>query len=269
MSHQASFQETNHRPVPSPSLMGRGRAGPAPRFPSVHDIRPSATQWKDGGIGPGGDMFPADALSAFEPGSSLMRFAPNQALFSQSEASRFVHVVAEGVVRVQRTLCDGRRLIARFAFAGDAIGLWTERDSRYSAEALGPVTTRRMPRGALLAILESRSGLRDRLRQDAERELALTNDRLMMLARCSAREKVAAFLVQMRDRWLALNGQSMCVALPMSRQDIGDFLGVTLETVSRMISAFARERLLVVVPDGVRLIDLPRLRAIGLSLKSA
>ncbi len=201
--------------------------------------------------------------------ATRMQFAAKQSLLNQSECSEFVHVIEKGTVQVQRTICDGRRFVARFALPGDTIGLWTERDSRFSVEALELVTTCRIPRVALRDYLDSRPVFRDRMQNDAERELAAANDRLMMLARYNAREKVAAFLIQMRDRWLALDGHCMYVPLPMSRRDIGDFLGITIETVSRIISAMARERLLVVVPDGVRLIDLPRLRAIGLTHNTA
>ena len=79
----------------------------------------------------------------------------------------------------------------------------------------------------------------------------------------SAREKLATFLVCLLERWKRLSGPSFNVALPLTRRDIADFLGLTIETVCRTLSTMAQEKILVIVPGGVRVLNLPRLEAIA------
>jgi len=85
----------------------------------------------------------------------------------------------------------------------------------------------------------------------------------VILGRRTAEEKIVAFLLGLRQRWSRIDGSTVHVPLPMGRQDIGDFLGLTVETVSRMMTKLEREKAIVIVPDGVRLLDLPRLTAMA------
>ena len=85
----------------------------------------------------------------------------------------------------------------------------------------------------------------------------------MLLGRKNAEERVAAFLLVFRERWARVSTCSVTIPLPMSRQDIADYLGLTIETVSRTISKLARDKLIVVVPDGIRILDVERLRQVG------
>jgi CRP/FNR family transcriptional regulator len=97
----------------------------------------------------------------------------------------------------------------------------------------------------------------------ATRELSLAQDQMLLLGRRSAEEKVAAFLVGWRDRLARLEGVTKTVILPMGRQDIADFLGLTIETVSRTFTKLEREKLIVIVPDGVRVLDSKRFDALA------
>ena len=85
----------------------------------------------------------------------------------------------------------------------------------------------------------------------------------MLLGRRTAEEKVVSFLLQMRDRWAKLGRPSVTVPLPMSRQDIADFLGLTIETVSRTFTKLTKDKSIVIVPDGVRLMSLDQLEALA------
>jgi CRP/FNR family transcriptional regulator len=87
---------------------------------------------------------------------------------------------------------------------------------------------------------------------------------MVLLGRRSAEERLAAFLIGMRDRLERLGHHSATLPLPMSRQDIADFLGLTIETVSRTVTKMAKNRMVLVVPDGVRLLDARRLEALSL-----
>jgi CRP/FNR family transcriptional regulator len=82
---------------------------------------------------------------------------------------------------------------------------------------------------------------------------------MLLLGRRSAEEKVVAFLLNLQARYSRIGAASATVPLPMSRQDIADYLGLTIETVSRTLTRLAREKLLVIVPDGVRLLGKERL----------
>jgi CRP/FNR family transcriptional regulator len=97
----------------------------------------------------------------------------------------------------------------------------------------------------------------------ASHELSLAQDQMVILGRRTAEERVAAFLIGLRNRWMRINGNQVHVLLPMTRQDIGDFLGLTVETVSRIMTRLAREKAIVIVPDGVRLLDVARLERLA------
>ncbi len=82
---------------------------------------------------------------------------------------------------------------------------------------------------------------------------------MLLLGRRTAEEKVAAFLLNLQTRYGRIGAMSVNVPLPMSRQDIADYLGLTIETVSRTLTKLAKEKVVVVVPDGVRLLSTDRL----------
>jgi CRP/FNR family transcriptional regulator, anaerobic regulatory protein len=126
-----------------------------------------------------------------------------------------------------------------------------------------PVAACRFARGAFSSLVDEKPHLLRRLHEAATHELSLAQDHMVLLGRRTADEKVAAFLLGMRERWRRLGGSLVTILLPMTRQDIADYLGLTLETVSRTISKFARSRMLLVVPDGVRLLDPARIEALA------
>ena len=85
----------------------------------------------------------------------------------------------------------------------------------------------------------------------------------MQLGRRTAEEKLVTFLLATRDRWAKLGPVSVTVRLPMSRQDIADFLGLTIETVSRTFTKLVKDKTILIVPDGVRLMNLERMAALA------
>ncbi|HXL68674.1 MAG TPA: helix-turn-helix domain-containing protein, partial [Xanthobacteraceae bacterium] len=157
----------------------------------------------------------------------------------------------------------GRRQIIGFALPGDFLGLSMADRYTFSADAIGPVKACRFSRGAFSDLLDEKPHLLRRLHELATHELSIAQDQMVVLGRRTAEEKVASFLVGLRDRWARFSKVSVTVPLPMSRQDIADFLGLTIETVSRTLTRFARERAILVVPDGVRLLDSQRLEQLA------
>ena len=114
-------------------------------------------------------------------------------------------------------------------------------------------------RKAFGELLDAMPHLLRRLHAMIVHELGIAQSHMMLLGHYSARQKVAAFLLHTSDRWRRVNGACALVPLPMPRQDIADYLGLTIETVSRTMSLLARQKLIVVVPDGVRILDIDRL----------
>jgi CRP/FNR family transcriptional regulator len=97
----------------------------------------------------------------------------------------------------------------------------------------------------------------------AVRELSQAQDHMVLLGRRSAEEKVATFLIGWRDRLAQPGSPSKTVALPMSRQDIADFLGLTIETVSRTFTKLERNRVIEILPGSICLLDPARAEALA------
>ena len=204
-----------------------------------------------------------DELEAMDKLARHVGFEKHQTLFAQGEPAESVYNITAGSVRLFKLLPDGRRQVVGFALPGDFLGLSLSERNGFSAEALSATSTCQFPRTAFSALLDAKPHLLRRLHAMASHELSLAQDQMVILGRRTAEEKVAAFLLGLRKRWARIDGSTVRAPLPMSRQDIGDFLGLTVETVSRMMTKLAREKVIVITPDGVRLLDLPRLEALA------
>ncbi len=186
-----------------------------------------------------------------------------QTLFEQDEPAGNVYNITAGSVRLYKLLPDGRRQVVGFALPGDFLGLSMAERNAFSADALTTVTACQFNRQDFSDLIDRTPHLLRRLHSMASHELTLAQDQMVILGRRTAEEKIAAFLIGLRKRWAKVSGASVTIPLPMTRQDIGDFLGLTVETVSRLMTRLAREKAIVIVPDGVRLIDIPRLERLA------
>jgi CRP/FNR family transcriptional regulator, anaerobic regulatory protein len=191
--------------------------------------------------------------------SQVRNFPAKTMLFDQGALAGSVFNVTEGIVRLYKSLPDGRRQIVGFALPGDFLGLALMDRYGVAAEAVTPVQVCRFARSAFMAYVDGKPHLLRRLHEFAGHELSLAQDQMLLLGRKTAEEKVAAFLLNLQARYGCIGANSVTVPLPMSRQDIADYLGLTIETVSRMLTKLAKEKVLVVVPDGVRLLSSERL----------
>ena len=192
-----------------------------------------------------------------------VRFRPNAAVFAQEEVAASVYNLLEGVMRLYKLLPDGRRQIVGFALPGDFLGMGAGDRHGYSADALGPVVVCRFPRSKFARFIEHRPNVLRRINEFAASELKQAQEQMVLLGRRTAEEKVAAFLVGWRDRLARLGSINGSVPLPMGRQDIADYLGLTIETVSRTLTRFERDGMIEILPGGIRLLDLNRARAIA------
>lgn len=191
--------------------------------------------------------------------SQLKDFPAKATLFEEGADARDLFNVTDGVVRLFKSLSDGRRQIVGFALPGDFLGLAMMDRYSVSAEAVTQLTVCRFARPVFGAFLECRPHLLRRLHEFAEHEISLAQEQMLLLGRRSAEEKLAAFLLSLRSRYGRIGALTVTVPLPMSRHDIADYLGLTVETVSRTFTKLAREKALVVIPDGVRLLNLKQL----------
>jgi len=153
-------------------------------------------------------------------------------IYGEEEPAEYVYQVVRGAVRSYKLLSDGRRQIGAFHLPGDVFGLESGPVHRLAAEAIIDTTVRLVKRRSLeKAAATDVQVVRSMLSMTAG-SLKHAEEHMLLLGRKTAMERVATFLLEM-DRRLAVAGM---MALPMCRRDIGDYLGLTLETVSRALS---------------------------------
>ena len=165
-----------------------------------------------------------------------MTFRRNSEIYGESEQADYAYKVVSGAVRTYRILADGRRQIGGFHLAGDVFGLEVGEQHAFSAEAVTESKILVVKRSALMALAARDSDVARELWTLTGRELARVQEHIVLLVK-TAQERVAGFLLEMADRRPA----SDAVELPMSRQDIADYLGLTIETVSRTLSNLEHE----------------------------
>jgi len=195
--------------------------------------------------------------------SHQIHFSPCETVFAQEDVTTSFYNLVDGVMRLYKLLPDGRRQIVGFSLPGDFLGMAPSGRHGFSADAIGPVTVCRFGRAAFARFAEDRPHLLRRINELAIRELNQARDHMVLLGRRSAEEKVATFLIGWRDRLVQLRGPSTTVPLPMSRLDIADYLGLTIETVSRTFTKLEREGVLDIFAGGVCLRDPSRAEALA------
>ncbi len=181
-------------------------------------------------------------------------FARNSEIFGDDEAADHVYVVLSGVVRICKLMGDGRRQIEAFCLPGDAFGWETGDRYRFSAEAVNECRVARVKRSVLFARAGSDPELAFALWALSFAELRRAQDHLLLLGRKTAQERVGTFLLDLARRASVATGASVSeVQLAMSRQDIADFLGLTIETVSRTLTCL-EEQAAISLPSSRRVV---------------
>ncbi|MBB3890023.1 CRP/FNR family nitrogen fixation transcriptional regulator [Phenylobacterium haematophilum] len=159
-----------------------------------------------------------------------MTFAKDEEIYGQGERADLVYRMISGTVRTSRFMADGRRPIGDFYYPGDVFGLETTGSHSMAAEALSDCVILAASRQAILAA-GGEEELKDLMWDATVRDLESAREHLTLLVRKSASERVASFLLGLAQR----RGET-AVELAMGRQDMADYLGLTIETVSRMIT---------------------------------
>ena len=162
---------------------------------------------------------------------AVMSFPRNSEIFGENEPADYVYRVISGSVRTYKILNDGRRQVGGFYLAGDIFGLEFAEEHTFSAEAVSDAKVVVVKRSAISTLSSRDPAIGGELFALTGRELRRAQDHVLLLVK-SAQERVASFLLEMAER----AGSGNTVELPMSRQDIADYLGLTIETVSRTLT---------------------------------
>jgi len=203
-----------------------------------------------------------DGLNALSAIGTVVRFGRNETIFSDGDDASYSYRLISGTVRLCKLMSDGRRQIAEFLGAGNFLGFeWLETHA-FTAEALTDVVAVRYVRRHLDRLGDERGDVRRSLMAVLSHDLWAAQNHLVMLGRQSARERVVSFLLALAERSGTKDGGT--IEVPMGRQDIADYLGLTIETVCRTISDLKRMRL-IGVPNRtqISLTNLEKLREIA------
>lgn len=171
------------------------------------------------------------SMAGIEMIGAPMSFGRNVEIYGEGEPADYIYKVIGGAVRTYKILSDGRRQVGAFYLPGDIFGLELGEEHDYSAEAVEVSKVLVVKRSVLMSLAGRDSRTANELWTLTRRELQRVQDHVLLLIQ-SAQERVAGFLLEMARR----NPEANEVQLPMSRQDIADYLGLTIETVSRTLT---------------------------------
>jgi len=201
-----------------------------------------------------GEAADPNELREFQKLAVQVSVAAGKTIFSEGELADSVFGLSRGFVRLYKLPPDGRRQILGFALPGDFLGMPINDRHRFSADAIGEVTLSRFSRIKLANFVLSSPNVLRLLMEFAARQLEMAQDQ--MIGRRSAEEKVSIFLVNWRSRLSRITASSEAVPLPMPRRDIADFLGLTLETISRTFTKLEQRKAIRILPKAVMLTGL-------------
>ncbi|MGY5812141.1 Crp/Fnr family transcriptional regulator [Rhizobium sp. LEGMi198b] len=171
--------------------------------------------------------------------------AAGQSLFFEGDVAKHLFEVVEGSLRIFKIISDGRRVITGFLHAGDIVGVSLRNHYLYSAEAIGDTKVRRFSRKAFEAEVSNSQDLRPEVFARLCDEMAAAQDQMVLLSCKNAEERVCTFVLKQLHRNPDHNRSNAIVELPMTRLDIADYLGLTIETVSRTMTKLANKGILV------------------------
>ena len=186
----------------------------------------------------------SDDLLALQRIAIKARFARNRTIFNDGDDANFTYRIVSGVVRLCKHTVQGRRLVTHFLLPGDYFGFMQLGTYSFTAEAVGDVVAVCYPQRLLESLSEEDPAVRKKFRALFMDQVIGTQDHMLLLGCLSAEERLASFLLWLSERM----GKDAFVEVPMGRQDIADYLGLTVETVCRALSKLKRA--------GV--VDLPR-----------
>ena len=215
------------------------------------------------------NVVPNRDLKAFAKKRRSVRYEPRQTIICEGEPAISIFNVVSGVVKLTRSLPDGRTHIIGFRLPGELFATSENDTYTSSAEAITAVELCRFSRSFLTRGVRDYPRLQTRLLNLSYKQLAASEDQVLLLGQMTAQEKVARFLcVYGRKPFCNDKKQLQCAQLPMNRIEIAGFLGLTVETVSRVLSSFRRNGIITVgrASHAIHVVDLDALeRVAGIS----
>jgi CRP-like cAMP-binding protein len=198
-----------------------------------------------------------DTLDLLEQFGTTIQVGRDHEIHGEGEPADWCYKVVSGCVRTVKLLEDGRRQVGEFLLAGDMFGLDAIDSYDFAAEAVTDAVLRRYPRRMVEALAESHAALARRLREMAMANLRTANSRLVLLARGTASERIACFLLEMAQR---VGSVAELLDLPMNRADMADHLGLTVETICRVLAQMKKDGIVGATRTGV---EIRNRRALG------
>jgi CRP/FNR family transcriptional regulator len=195
----------------------------------------------------------------------LVRFERRQTIVSEGEPAMSFFNVVSGAVKLCRSLPDGRTQIIGFRFPGEFFAVSDGETYTTTAETLTFVEVCQFSRLRLKRLMQAFPQVQTRLLEMSCRYLTASEDQIFLLGRKTAREKVASFLLLYSKRFAQVSAdRDYRMSLPMTRTEIADFLGLTTETVSRVLTSLVREKVITVgLSHSVRLLNADQLQRIS------
>ena len=190
-------------------------------------------------------------------------YQPGQHIFRAGDRSHALFAVRSGALKTYCTTADGDEQVIGFTLPGELVGLDGMSDGSYgsSSVVLETASVCELPYDRLEDMCHSLPGLNRQMMRVVGKEVSSDQSMLLLLGKRSADERLASFLLSLSTRYKSRHLSGTEFNLPMSRQDIGNYLGLAIETVSRLFAAFQKDKLLTVNRRQIVLVDLPRLQA--------
>jgi CRP/FNR family transcriptional regulator, anaerobic regulatory protein len=197
---------------------------------------------------------PARAISLYDlfrkqPAEYL---CPGRSLFVEGDDAAHVFEVLDGALRVFKSVSDGRRVITGFMYPGDIVGVSLGKHYLGSVEAVCGSTVRRLPRSRMDAAVDADKRIRPMVFSLVADEMAAAQRQMILLSCKNSEERLCSFLLEYLNRSAFPGERFPCLNLPMCRQDIADYLGLTIETVSRAITKLIDKGVLQIENAAVR-----------------
>jgi len=206
-------------------------------------------------------------LSRLAAAAVARDFAKGETFIEEGDSASDFFNVTRGTVKLYKLMPDGRQQVTGFAGPGHFLGLAVSSTYAFSAEAIEQTRVCRFSRPKLRELLHDFPALEERLLQTACNELVAAQEQMLLLGRKTARERVASFLIARLESTIPCRPPSDTIDLPMTRSEIADYLGLTIETVSRTLSKFKAEKRITTPSNAeVVVLDRPWLSSIAAGL---
>ncbi len=188
-----------------------------------------------------------EQLKEFSKISTNRKFNNKENIFLQEDVADNLYNITQGNVKIYQLIEDGRIQIIGFLYPGDFFGSFKKGKYNYCAEAIGDSKVCIFEKKKLDSYMENNISLARELLNQTSQELTLAQDRMKVLGKFDATEKLSKFIFNITEQRKRIGWQNNPISLPMTRQDIADYLGLTIETVSREISKLKTSNIIKII----------------------